>query len=140
MSLSASGRPVVEVAVGVLLKDHESILLGQRPEGKPYSGYWEFPGGKIEEGESPEVALIREIEEELNLSINNLSFFQTVNHSYQDFSITMHAFTCKVKDISIIELREHLEYKLLEKNDLSNLDWAAADIPFVDKLTKEIDV
>ncbi len=129
------------VSAAIIFVDNKILCVQRGPSKYDYiSSKYEFPGGKIEEGESPEVALIREIEEELNLSINNLSFFQTVNHSYQDFSITMHAFTCKVKDISIIELREHLEYKLLEKNDLSNLDWAAADIPFVDKLTKEIDV
>ena len=129
------------VSAAIIFVDNKILCVQRGPSKYDYISFkYEFPGGKIEEGESPEVALIREIEEELNLSINNLSFFQTVNHTYQDFSITMHAFTCKVKDISIIELREHLEYKLLEKNDLSNLDWAAADIPFVDKLTKEIDV
>jgi 8-oxo-dGTP diphosphatase len=129
------------VSAAIIFVDNKILCVQRGPSKYDYISFkYEFPGGKIEEGESPEVALIREIEEELNLSINNLSFFQTVNHSYQDFSITMHAFTCKVKDISIIELREHLEYKLLEKNDLSNLDWAAADIPFVDKLIKEIDV
>ncbi len=129
------------VSAAIIFVDNKILCVQRGPSKYDYISFkYEFPGGKIEEGESPEVALIREIEEELNLSINNLSFFQTVNHTYQDFSITMHAFTCKVKDISIIELREHLEYKLLEKNDLSNLDWAAADIPFVDKLIKEIDV
>ncbi len=129
------------VSAAIIFVDNKILCVQRGPSKYDYiSSKYEFPGGKIEEGESPEVALIREIEEELNLSIINLSFFQTVNHSYQDFSITMHAFTCKVKDISIIELREHLEYKLLKKNDLSNLDWAAADIPFVDKLIKEIDV
>ena len=62
---SASGRPVVEVAVGVLLKSDQSILLGQRPEGKPYAGYWEFPGGKIETGETLLDALRRELQEKL---------------------------------------------------------------------------
>ena len=129
------------VSAAIIFVDNKILCVQRGPSKYDYISFkYEFPGGKIEEGESPEVALIREIEEELNLSINNLSFFQTVNHTYQDFSITMHAFTCKVKDISIIELREHLEYKLLGKNDLSNLDWAAADIPFVDKLIKEIDV
>jgi 8-oxo-dGTP diphosphatase len=129
------------VSAAIIFVDNKILCVQRGPSKYDYISFkYEFPGGKIEEGESPEVALIREIEEELNLSINNLSFFQTVNHTYQDFSITMHAFTCKVKDISIIELREHLEYKLLKKNDLSNLDWAAADIPFVDKLIKEIDV
>jgi 8-oxo-dGTP diphosphatase len=117
------------------------ILCVQRGSSKYdyISCKYEFPGGKIEEGESPEEAIVREIQEELNLSIEELHFFKTVNHSYLDFSITMHAFTCITNDISVIELREHLEYKLLEKKELSFLDWAAADIPFVEKLISKID-
>ncbi len=61
MEFHSSGRPIVEVAVGVLLQDGQSILLGQRPEGKPYAGYWEFPGGKIEDGETLFEALKREL-------------------------------------------------------------------------------
>ena len=65
---SAGGRPIVEVAVGILINSEQSILLGQRPEGKPYAGYWEFPGGKIEAGETLLQALQRELQEEINVS------------------------------------------------------------------------
>ena len=69
MALNAAGRTVTEVAVGVLLRKNQTILLAQRPEGKPYAGYWEFPGGKIEAGETLFEALERELIEEINVRI-----------------------------------------------------------------------
>ncbi len=117
----------------------KQILCLQRGESK--YGYiskkYEFPGGKIEEGESPENAVIREINEELNLDIYDLSYFLTVDHEYPDFKITMHAFLCKPKNFEEIKLNEHLTYQLLDKIDLLNLDWAAADVPFVEKIINE---
>jgi 8-oxo-dGTP diphosphatase len=95
MSLSGSGRPVVEVAVGVLLKDHESILLGQRPEGKPYARYWEFPGGKIESGETLFEALYRELQEEINVRIQDAKEFLTIEHDYPHAYVRLHI--CLVK-------------------------------------------
>ena len=117
----------------------KQILCLQRGESKYdyISKKFEFPGGKIEEGESPENAVIREINEELNLNIYDLLFFSTVDHEYPDFKITMHAFLCKAKDFRDIRLNEHLTYQLLDKIDLLNLDWAAADVPFVEKLINE---
>jgi 8-oxo-dGTP diphosphatase len=67
----SSPRPVVEVAVGVLMNDVGAVLLGQRPVGKPYAGYWEFPGGKIESGESLFAALSRELLEEIDVFIDD---------------------------------------------------------------------
>ncbi len=114
----------------------DKILCFQRgPSKYEYvSLKYEFPGGKIEEGESPEEALVREIKEELNLVITNLIYFQTVEHQYPDFRITMHAFKCKAENLEDIQLNEHLNYFQLTKSELLSLDWAAADIPFVDKL------
>ena len=87
---SASGRPVVEVAVGVLLKSDQSILLGQRPEGKPYAGYWEFPGGKIETGETLLDALRRELQEEINVSVNDANEFLVIEHDYPHAYVRLH--------------------------------------------------
>ena len=111
----------------------KQILCLQRGESKYdyISKKYEFPGGKIEAGESPENAVIREINEELNLDIHDLSFFTSVDHEYPDFKITMHAFLCKAQDFEKIKLSEHLEYQLLDKTELLNLDWAAADVPIV---------
>lgn len=87
---NASGRPIVEVAVGVLIKPDQSILLGQRPEGKPYAGYWEFPGGKIESGETLLQALRRELQEEINVSISDANEFLTIEHDYPHAYVRLH--------------------------------------------------
>ena len=87
---STSGRPIVEVAVGVLIKPDQSILLGQRPEGKPYAGYWEFPGGKMEADETLLQALQRELQEEIDVSINDASEFLVIEHDYPHAYVRLH--------------------------------------------------
>ena len=87
---SAGGRPIVEVAVGILINSEQSILLGQRPEGKPYAGYWEFPGGKIEAGETLVQALRRELQEEINVSINDANEFLVIEHDYPHAYVRLH--------------------------------------------------
>ena len=75
----------------------------------------EFPGGKIEEGETPEIALVREIKEELNVDIFGLEFFQTVDHQYPDFKITMHAFKCfasNLEEIQFLHLRIRVQCEI----------------------------
>lgn len=83
--MSANGattRPVTEVAVGVILKADGSCLLGQRPSGKPYAGYWEFPGGKLESGETVFEALARELKEEIDIEIHGSVAWQVIEHDY----------------------------------------------------------
>ena len=124
----------VEVVAGVIFcKD--LVLCVQRPKHKlPYiSEKFEFPGGKMEEGETKEEALHRELLEELNLTTKIKSFFLTVIHEYPDFELTMHSFMCEV-DSKELTLNEHIDLKWLKINELTVLDWAAADIPIVDKL------
>lgn len=124
----------VEVVAGVIFCADE-ILCVQRPQNKLHyiSEKFEFPGGKIEEGETQEEALHRELSEELNLSIKIKSFFLTVVHPYPDFELTMHSFICEVESKELT-LNEHIDQKWLKINELNQLDWAAADIPIVDKL------
>ena len=94
---------------------------------------YEFPGGKIEEGESQEEALRRELVEELNVVADIQSLFLTIVHQYPDFELTMHSFTCKVNSKEIT-LNEHIAFNWLRVDELESLDWAAADIPIVKKL------
>lgn len=122
------------VVAAVIIKDLD-ILCTQRSKSKYdyISEKWEFPGGKIENGETEQNALVREIREELNLDIEVGRKIIVVEHSYPDFSITMHTFLCNTSNQNLI-LNEHLSFKWLPKHNLLNLDWAAADIPIVHRI------
>ena len=124
----------VEVVAGVIFWGNQ-ILCVQRPKNRLQyiSEKFEFPGGKIELGETKEDALHRELFEELNLLTKINSFFMTVVHEYPDFELTMHSFICDV-DSKELKLNEHIDKKWLKINELNTLDWAAADIPIVEKL------
>jgi len=87
-------RKVTEVAVGVLVRPDGSFLLAQRPAGKPYEGYWEFPGGKLEPGESIESALARELHEELGLDVTRSERWKVLEHDYPHAYVRLHF--CKV--------------------------------------------
>jgi 8-oxo-dGTP diphosphatase len=124
----------IEVVAGIIYCKNQ-ILCVQRPKNKLHyiSEKFEFPGGKIEEGETQKEALKREILEELNISTKIKSLFMTVVHEYPDFELTMHTFVCEVetKELTLVE---HIDQKWLTTEELKTLDWAAADIPIVNKL------
>ena len=90
-------RKLVDVSAGVLLRPDGCYLLGQRAQDTVYAGYWEFPGGKVELGESPEVALIRELREELGIETKAscLAPLTFASHSYDDFHLLMPLFACR---------------------------------------------
>ncbi len=94
-SLKTNTRTVVEVAVGVLINSTGALLLGQRPDGKPYAGYWEFPGGKIEAGETLFEALKRELLEEINVVIDDAQEIMVIEHDYPHAYVRLHI--CVVK-------------------------------------------
>ncbi|GAA5219689.1 (deoxy)nucleoside triphosphate pyrophosphohydrolase [Membranihabitans marinus] len=125
----------VEVVAGIIYCGQD-ILCVQRDKNKlPYiSEKYEFPGGKLEAGESRTQALQRELMEELNIQVEIQDFYLTVCHEYPDFELTMHSFRCRIPRKIDVILREHIDLKWLKNNQLNNLDWAAADIPIVDKI------
>jgi 8-oxo-dGTP diphosphatase len=124
----------IEVVAAIIVNDNK-ILCVQRGEHKYdyISKKFEFPGGKIEDGESKIEAIRREISEELKMDINPSEEFITVVHQYPDFNLIMHGFICTCKNPALV-LTEHIDFKWLNKSELINLDWAAADIPIVEKL------
>ncbi len=126
----------VEVVAGIILDDSDRIFCVQRGvSNKPYiSKKWEFPGGKLEDGETREGALIRELKEELRIEVDPFEFVLTVDHTYPDFRLIMHSFKCRILNDKEPELTEHLQSKWLNKSDLDELDWAAADVPIVEVL------
>ena len=126
----------IEVVAAVIFYNNE-ILCVQRPESKLnyISKKFEFPGGKIEKGETNKQALKRELIEELNITPRIDDLCLTVVHQYPDFEITMHSYNCHINSKEII-LNEHIAFEWLAKENLEILDWAAADIPIVNKLMK----
>ena len=124
----------IEVVAAVIFREGKVLCVQRAEHEEEYiSLKWEFPGGKVEVGESREEALVREIAEELVVEIHELQYLTTVEHSYPDFHLTMHAYTCALKD-GEVELREHLDFKWLAVEELDHLDWAAADVPVVEMI------
>ena len=117
----------------VLLIDADGrILIAQRPEGKAMAGYWEFPGGKVESGETPEYALIRELKEELGImtGVDCLQPVTFASHSYDDFHLLMPLFACRTWKGTITGC-EGQNIKWVHKNDLKNKNLLPADIPLI---------
>lgn len=124
------------VVAGILWRK-EQILVAQRPEGKNYAGYWELPGGKVEQGESLQDALARELEEELGITITSPTFYYKAAHDYGNFPITLHFFhvTHFIGEPCPLEGQTLRWISLEETNDLPFLE---ADKPLLQKLQKNI--
>ena len=125
----------VEVVAAIIINNNGKILCVQRNINKLeyISKKYEFPGGKMEPGETKEETIKREIFEELKMNIEVGKEFLTVVHTYPDFILTMLCFTCTCQN-SKVTLTEHIDFKWLDKTCLEGLDWAAADVPIVRKL------
>ena len=120
------------VSAVALIDQDGRVLLAQRPMGKPMAGLWEFPGGKVEISETPETALIRELEEELGINTwkSCLAPLTFASHAYDDFHLLMPLFVCR-KWEGIPIARENQALKWVKKQDLRSYKMPAADIPLV---------
>jgi 8-oxo-dGTP diphosphatase len=123
--------------VAAIIFHNERILCVQRGISRfPYISFkWEFPGGKVEDGEKNEIALKREIFEELEMNITVENEFLIYDYSYPDFAIKLHSYICKC-DTPTFKLTEHLDYKWLLREELQQLDWSDADRPIVELLMR----
>lgn len=121
----------IEVVAAIIHKDN-CYLATQRGYGD-FEGMWEFPGGKIEEGESREEALKREIKEELDAEMKIEKLLCTVDYDYPNFHLTMHCYHCSIGD-GEIRLLEHLSAKWLTKDELNEVEWLPADIAVLERL------
>lgn len=124
----------IEVVAAIILDNHGRVLATQRGYGR-MKGYWEFPGGKIEPGETQEEALIREIREELDAIIGIDSFVTTVDWDYPEFHLTMHCHLCHLENDNI-SLNEHEDARWLDTEDLNSIEWLPADLQVVEFLSK----
>lgn len=124
--------PLVLVAAVVLIDPDQRLLLAERPPGKPMAGLWEFPGGKIEAGETPEAALIREMAEELGIRIRPacLAPFTFASHSYETFHLLMPLYLCRRWE-GIVQAREGQRLKWVRAAKLGDLPMPPADLPLV---------
>ena len=118
--------------VAAIVQDGEKIFATQRGYGEFKDG-WEFPGGKIEPGESKETALARELKEELDMEVEIGELFETVEYDYPNFHLTMHCFWCKLKQKDYV-LKEHEAAKWLLRSELNSVAWLPADLGLIAKL------
>lgn len=130
-------RNKIEVVAAVILKDGR-LFATQRGYGE-WKDWWEFPGGKIEMGETHEEALRREIQEELSAEINVDRFLCTVEWDYPKFHLTMHCYLCTLlKDA--LHLNEHEASKWLSRDELDTVRWLPADVQVVDTLKSVLEI
>lgn len=121
----------IRVAAAIILQEG-SVFATQRGYGK-WKDWWEFPGGKIEENETPQEALVREIREELDTEIAVGDLFDTVEYDYPDFHLSMKCYICTVVSGKLV-LKEHEAARWLNRENLDSVDWLPADLDLIRKL------
>ena len=134
-----AGLPLLLVAAAALIDKDGRVLVAQRPEGKPMAGLWEFPGGKVDQGETPEFALVREIEEELGIEVRECCFtpIAFASHSYEKFHLVMPLYVCRMWK-GIISPREGQAVKWMKINELYGLQMPDADVPLISQLLERL--
>lgn len=120
--------------VGAVIFHERKMYATQRGYGA-WRGYWEFPGGKIEPGETPEAALVREIREELDVRITVLNHICDVEYDYPEFHLSMQCFRCRI-DEGEPKLLEHEAARWLEKGELHSVNWLPADLEILPEIAK----
>lgn len=124
----------IKVICGIIFKE-DKIFLCRRKPNKSLAGYWEFPGGKVETGETEVDALSRELHEELGMKIKIMNHFKTVTHTYNTFTIELVAYTCHFLEASYT-LTDHDKYEWVDRKDLNKWNLAPADIPIANAISE----
>lgn len=135
LNLGRDDMKQIYVAAAVIINDNKDKILVTKRRGGPFDGLWEFPGGKIEKDETSEEATIREIQEELSLTISIVKYFTTIKYQYDSFHLTMDLHWSVVKSGKLV-LNEHADYRWAFENELEDLNWVPADIQLIN-LIKE---
>ena len=131
-----SEHKTIKVVAAIITKDNK-IFATQRGYGDFKDG-WEFPGGKVEPGEKPKDAIVREIKEELGADIKFTGFLTTVEHDYPQFHLSMDCFWAELKDGTEMVLKEHEAAKWLARDELDSVDWLPADVKVVEAIKKNL--
>ncbi len=124
----------LQVTCAIIVQEHK-ILCVQRSAQMKLSLKWEFPGGKLEDGEAEEECIVREIKEELGLEIRVTAKLEQVFHDYGSFALTLIPFIAEIVSGTLV-LMEHADYRWLEVEELMMLDWAEADLPIVEQVVR----
>ena len=122
--------------VAAIIRKENKIFATQRGYGDFKDG-WEFPGGKIDAGETPEEALVREIKEELDTEVEVIELLDTLEYDYPNFHLSMDCFICNIKSGNLV-LKEHEAAQWLTKETLDSVDWLPADLGLIDKIRKHL--
>lgn len=128
-----TSRKTINV-VAALIRDGKRVFATARGYGN-YKGWWEFPGGKVEPGESPEDALVREIREELDSEISVDGYISTIEHDYPEFHLSMRCYWCSLISGDLV-LKEAEDAKWLDVETIDSVKWLPADITLIDEIKK----
>ena len=130
-----TSRKTINV-VAALIRDGKRVFATARGYGN-YKGWWEFPGGKVEPGESPEDALVREIREELDSEISVDGYISTIEHDYPEFHLSMRCYWCSLISGDLV-LKEAEDAKWLDVETIDSVKWLPADITLIDEIKKRM--
>ena len=130
-----TSRKTINV-VAALIRDGKRVFATARGYGN-YKGWWEFPGGKVEPGESPEDALVREIREELDSEISVNEYISTIEHDYPEFHLSMRCYWCSLISGDLV-LKEAEDAKWLDVETIDSVKWLPADITLIDEIKKRL--
>jgi 8-oxo-dGTP diphosphatase len=125
-----ASQKVVKVVCGIIWKDDKVFIARRKPD-KSLGGYWEFPGGKLEKNETPETALIRELNEEFGMNVTISKYLGNNIHVYNSFTIDLLAYECEFQNATF-QLIDHDQYMFIGENELLEIRLAPADIPFTE--------
>lgn len=128
----------IEVVGMAIIDDSNRVLIAQRPQNKSLANKWEFPGGKLEEGETLEKCIVREIKEELNLDVLPIQYIGQESFDYEHASVTLHLFIGRIISDSKVVLHEHQKVKWTDISKLARYDFPEVDLPFIPRLERSV--
>ncbi len=128
---------MIDVVGALITNDRDEILIARRKEGKHLAGCWEFPGGKIEKGETPEDCLKRELKEEMNLDIEVLDYYDGNEHEYEDFTINLMIYSARIIG-GEMKLMDHDRVEWVKRSEMRKYGFTPADVVIVERIVNQL--